>query len=335
MSTSMTFLSPFVFIGLPFVLGALIYFQRKDTAPSFRFSDQRFFSAIRPSLKIRLKTYLPYVRYPIVILFFLALARPVSILEESHVRQEGIDIVLAIDCSSSMLAEDFVINRRRQNRLAVVKPVVQDFVRDRDGDRIGIVAFARRAYMVCPLTLDYEWLITNLERVEVGLIEDGTAVGSAIASSLLRLKDSTAKSKVVILLSDGVNNAGRVDPLAAAEAAKALGIKIYTIGVGTKGLVPFPATDFWGRKRYRKIRIDVDEGLLAQIAADTGGQYFRATDTDTLRQIYKAIDLLEKTTVEEYGYRHYKELFYLFLIPALLVLVGEVIVRYTVVRTIP
>jgi len=320
---------------IPIAVFLIIYLNRRDKAASFRFPDYGLVKEIAPSLKLQLSSKIKYVRYIAIALFFLALARPSVVLEESWVNREGIDIVLAIDCSGSMQAEDFTIGRKRKNRLEVVKLVVKDFIKERDGDRIGIVAFAGRAYTVCPLTLDYDWLLSNLDRVHIGLIEDGTAIGSSIASSLNRLRHTLAKSKIVILLSDGVNNAGKVDPLAASEAAKALGIKIYAVGVGTRGWVPFPAKDFWGRDVYQKVKIELDEVLLSQIASNTGAQYFLATNTNTLRDIYKEIDKMEKTEVQELGYKRYRELFHLFLIPALILLVGETLLKNTLLRKIP
>jgi Ca-activated chloride channel family protein len=213
--------------------------------------------------------------------------------------------------------------------------VVSEFIRGRQNDRMGIVAFAARAYTVCPLTLDYGWLLQNLERIKIGMIEDGTAIGSGIGSSLNRLKDTKAKGKVVILLTDGRNNAGKLAPLTAAEAARALGVKIYTIGVGTKGLAPYPIKDFFGNTVYQPIRIDIDEDTLIKIAAKTNAKYFRATDTESLRKIYEEIDRLEKTPIEEKGYLEYKELFGLFLIPGLILLFSEVILGNTVLRRLP
>ena len=204
--------------------------------------------------------------------------------------REGVDIVLAVDVSGSMLAEDFTLGNARANRLAVVKSVVRDFVASRPVDRIGLVLFGARAYTQCPLTLDHGWLLQNLERAEVGMIEDGTAIGAGLATAVNRLRASTAKSKLVVLLTDGQQNAGRTTPQTAAEAAAALGIKVYTVGAGTRGMAPFPATDLFGNKVYRPMQVDVDEDTLKKVATATGGRYFRATDTQSLRDIYAEID---------------------------------------------
>ena len=270
-----------------------------------------------------------------LLLIIVALSRPQFMLQESKIESEGIDIVLAIDTSTSMLAEDFELGGKRENRLEVVKEVVREFITQRNSDRIGIVAFASRAYTVSPLTLDYGWLMQSLERVKIGMIEDGTAIGSGLSSALNRLKDTTAKGKVVILLTDGRNNAGRISPITAAEAAAALDIKAYTIGAGTKGLAPYPAQDLFGNKVYRQVSIEIDEQILRKIAENTGAQYFRATDTESLKAIYESIDTLEKTTIEETGYREYKELFHLFLIPGLVLLLLEIVLKKSLLRSLP
>jgi Ca-activated chloride channel family protein len=257
------------------------------------------------------------------------------VLEETIFKTEGIDIVLTIDASGSMAAEDFKKDGKRQNRLAIVKDVVQEFVDQRQNDRIGLVAFGGVAYTVCPLTTDYSWLSKNLERITLGLIEDGTAIGSGIASSVARLRSSEAKSKVIVLLTDGIHNAGKLNPLEAARVAESLGIKIYTIGAGTKGYAPFPATDFFGRTVYQNILIEIDEKTLQEIAKITGGQYFRATDTESLRQIYKEIDALEKTKIEQVGFLEYEELFHWFLLVALIFLLMQILLEQTVFLKVP
>lgn len=276
-----------------------------------------------------------FVRIFILILFLVALAGPRVVLEQTVHHAQGIDIVLTIDISGSMAAEDFVLENKRVNRLAVVKSVVEDFIKKREHDRIGLVAFGTLAYTVCPLTTDYVWLLANLNRLQLGLVEDGTAIGSGINSSLIRLENSEAKSKVIILLTDGVNNAGKIDPLTAARIAKSRGIKVYTIGAGSKGYVPFPAKDFFGRTVYQKVLIDLDEEVLQQIASLTHGKYFRATDTQSLEGIYEEIDRLEKSEIKEIGYREYKELFEKFLFVALGFLLLEIVLSRTVLLQVP
>ncbi|HDH06528.1 MAG TPA: VWA domain-containing protein [Nitrospirae bacterium] len=331
----MHFQNPWILILLP-VAAALMLLSRKGRPePAFRFSTGALVSGLKSTFRVRLHKGTIFLRIAALFLMLIALSRPQLILEESPVETEGIDIVLAIDTSTSMLAEDFELDGKRANRLEAVKDVVTDFINNRQNDRIGMVAFASRAYTVSPLTLDYGWLMQNLERVKTGMIEDGTAIGSGIGSALNRLKDTEAKGKVVILLTDGRNNAGRISPLTAAEAAAALGIKIYTIGAGTKGLAPYPARDFFGNRVYRQVKIEIDEETLKKIAAKTGAQYFRATDTESLRNIYSEIDKIEKTPVKERGYAEYRELFHLFLVPGLALLLIEIVLVNTVLRRIP
>ena len=269
------------------------------------------------------------------VLIILALARPQSPVADSKITTEGVDIVLALDSSTSMLAEDFKINGKRENRVEVIKNVVRNFIQGRKNDRIAIVTFAARAYTVCPLTLDYNWLIANLERIKSGMLEDGTAIGSGIATSLNRLKNSQAKSKVIILLTDGRNNLGTISPITAAEAAKALKVKIYTIGAGGKGPVPYPVRDFFGNKAYQQVEVDLDEDTLTKIAVITSAKYYRATDTESLRKIYGEIDKLEKTPMQEKGYLEYNELFWLFLVVGLWLLFLEIVLTNTVLRKVP
>jgi len=331
----MSFRDSWVLLFLALVVVVAYLLQKRDVFSGVRFSSGELVKKSRPTLKVFLARNLVYLRMAAIVLFLLALARPRIPLEETKVQTEGIDIVLAIDCSGSMLAEDFKIGNKRQNRLSVVKNVVEDFIKARQNDRIGMIAFAARAYTVCPLTLDYDWLIKNLQRVEIGAIEDGTAVGSAIGSSLNRLRDTQAKSKIIILLTDGINNAGKISPLTASEASSALGIKIYTIGAGTKTLAPYPTKGFWGETVYQNVKIEIDEDMLIQIAQKTNGKYFRATDTKSLKEIYKEIDELEKTTVEETGFQEYKELFPRFLMPGLILLVLEIVLSNTILRKLP
>ncbi len=276
-----------------------------------------------------------YLRLAALMMLCLALAGPRSVSEHLQYKTEGIDIVLVLDISGSMAAEDFVLEGNRVNRLEVVKRVVGEFVGARVNDRIGLVAFSREAFTVSPLTTDQQWLRENLQRLRLGLIEDGTAIGSGVSSALLRLRDSQAKSKVIVLLTDGMNNAGAIDPLQAAEAAHGLNVKIYTIGAGSRGLVPFPMQDMWGRKVYQKVQIDLDEGLLKKMAELSGGRYFRATDTDSLRKIYQEIDQLEKVEIEQYGYKEYKEFFSYCVWLALGLIALEIVLGNTILQKFP
>jgi len=331
----MLFKNPLFFLLLPIVVLALLYSRRRSEEASLRFSSQDFLNIFTSSLKVKLSQNIIFLRITSLILIALALSRPQSPIEESKIQTEGVDIILAIDSSTSMLAEDFKLGTKRVNRLSAVKNVVKDFISKRQSDRIGIISFAARAYTVSPLTLDYGWLLNNLERVEAGMIEDGTAIGSGISSALNRLKDTKAKTKIIILLTDGVNNAGKISPQTAAEAASVLGVKVYTIGAGTKGLAPYPFKDFFGNTVYKSVEIEIDEEILMEIASKTEAKYYRAVDTESLKKIYEEIDKLEKTAVEEKDYSEYKELFPIFLIPAVFLLFLEVILSNTILRRIP
>jgi len=324
------------FLSLLLILPLAAFLARTGKRKSaFIFSSDDLLKDIKPTFRQRLR-HLPLGLRTIALgLAIIALARPQSMLEGTKTTSEGVDIVLALDTSTSMLAEDFRIGARRVNRFDIVRQVVKEFIQKRKDDRIGMVAFAARAYTVCPLATDYAWINENLDRVNVGMIEDATAIGSALASSSNRLRTSKTKSRIIILLTDGVSNAGTISPLVAAEAAKALGIKIYAIGIGSKGLVPYPFKDAYGRTIYQNIPIDMDEGMLQKIAAVTGGKYYRATDTETLRRIYDDINRLEKSAIEHLGYREYSELFYYFLVPAIMILLLEILLSNTVLMKVP
>lgn len=312
----------------------ILVLRPKKTA-SFTLSSEELVKDLRPTLRLRLGKFMILLRAGALALMLFALARPQSVLSGQKTVSEGVDIVLTLDTSTSMLAEDFRVGANRVNRFDIIRDVVKGFIQKRQDDRIAIVAFAARAYTVCPLATDYAWIQENLDRTRVGMIEDATAIGSAIASSVNRLRTSKTKSRIIVLLTDGVNNAGTISPLVAAEAAKALKIKIYTIGVGSKGLVPYPLKDQYGRTVYKNIPIEIDEEVLRKIADLTGGKYYRASDTETLRRIYDDIDRLEKSNIEHFGYTEYDELFYHFLIPALIILAFEILLENTVFMRIP
>ena len=269
-------------------------------------------------------------------LFVIGLARPQTGQGGSQVKTEGIDIVLAVDVSGSMQAMDFKVKDQPVDRLSIVKQVVKEFINDRPNDRIGMVAFAGRAYIASPLTLDHDWLAMNLERVKVGLIEDGTAIGSAIGTAVNRLRDTAAKSKVIILLTDGVNNVMTVPPAEAAHAAAQFGVRIYTIGAGTQGVAPMPVYARNGALLgYLSMEVEIDEALLQTIARETGGQYFRATDTDSLRHIYQQIDRMEKREIETVKFEQWREWFPWCLTPGLGCLMLAVGLEQTRLRRLP
>jgi Ca-activated chloride channel family protein len=265
----------------------------------------------------------------------VALARPQFVRGNTEVEASGIDILLSIDVSGSMEAMDFTVNGKPVNRLEAVKDVVKNFINERPNDRIGLVAFAGRPYLVSPLTHDHDWLERRLDGVNIGQIEDGTAIGSAIASSVNHLRDQDAVSRIVILLTDGMNNSGKANPLTAAEAAKALGIKVYTIGAGTQGEAPIPMQDAFGATRMRMAKVDIDETTLIDVASATGGRYFRATDTDSLGDIYDEINKLETTTRAMKRYQNADELFAWALIPGLALLGAAMGLGETIWRRLP
>jgi len=251
-------------------------------------------------------------RLAIISLIILALARPRLSDTIRETKTEIIDILLVIDQSSSMLAQDF-----KPNRLEAAKDVAKTFIKDREGDRLGIIVFAGESYIQCPLTRDIDVLLEFTEEIEIIDREhDGTAIGMAIANSINRLRESEAKSKTIILLSDGSNNQGELEPVTAAELAEKFDIKIYTVAAGTRGLAPYPVTDAWGRQVIQKVQVDVDEESLKEIAEITGGQFFRATDNQSLKKVYEEIDTLERTEIEVTEYQNYTELYSWFTIPA-------------------
>jgi Ca-activated chloride channel family protein len=268
-------------------------------------------------------------------LMIVGLARPQRLHSNTQVTANGIDIVLLLDVSGSMQALDFALEGQRLNRIAVVKSVVSKFIDERPNDRIGIIAFAASPYLVSPLTLDHDWLQQNLERVNVGVGDDGTAIGSAIAAGVNRLRATSAKSKVVILLTDGVNNTGKISPISAAEAAKALGVKVYTIGVGVRGKAPIPVRDEAGRMHVIMATVDVDEKTLHAVAEETGGQFYRATDTDSLERIYEQINRYEKSAQTIQKFDHADELYRWTLYPALGILGLGFLLQQTRYRRLP
>lgn len=275
------------------------------------------------------------LRSIVLALVVVALARPQQGLGAAEVETSGIDILLAIDVSGSMRALDFELDGEQASRLAAVRDVVTDFVQARTGDRMGLLAFAGRPYLVSPLTLDHDWLLQNLDRLEIGLVEDGTAIGSALAAGTNRLRSREAKSRILILLTDGMNNAGKISPTLAAEAARAMGLKVYTILAGQGGEVPIPATDRFGRERIVRARVDVDEETLARVAEVTGGRFFRATDTDSLSQIYGEIDTLEKNTDVLEKFERYRDFHPWLITAALLILALERLLAETRLRRLP
>lgn len=317
------------------LIPVVIYSYFKLGASSkIKFSTIDILKKLKTSKSVRLRHSLIFIRGLAILFLVLALARPQRGNKSSEQLSEGVDIILCLDTSGSMKALDFEIKGRKKDRLTVVKEVVKDFIKARNNDRIGMVVFGDEAFTQCPLTLDYGVLLSFLDRVEIGMAGESTAVGSAIATSVKRLKDVPAKSKVIVLLTDGRNNTGRIPPATAAEIAKTMGIKIYTIGVGSEGSVPFLVDSFFG-KQYVYQDVDLDEDTLKEIAKITGATYFRATNTKGLAEIYETINKMETTEVKVKEYMEYDELFAIFLIPGLLLLLAEVVLANTRFRKIP
>lgn len=305
-----------------------VFLQRKNQV-EFRFSNVGVAKAAESNLKSKL-IHLPFVlRCLAVALLIVVLARPQSTSSWQDVTTEGIDIVMALDISGSMKAEDF-----KPNRLEAAKKVAKKFIQQRPNDRLGLVVFAGESFTQCPLTTDHSVILNLFNDVESGMLQDGTAIGMGLATSVKRLKESEAISKVVILLTDGDNNSGSIAPATAAEIAKEFGVRVYTIGVGTRGTAPMPFTDPFGRTRYQDMEVKINEELLTRIADMTDGKYFRATDNESLEQVYQEIDELEKSKIDVTEYRKRKEEFLPFAIAALLLLALEVLLKNTLLRSI-
>ncbi len=328
-----TFANPH-FLFLLLILPLLVWWHlrtHKKRAATIRYSNLDLLRTL-PKPSNYLSRHLQFgLRLLALALVIIALARPQSGHTEEEVTTEGIDIVLAVDISSSMLAEDF----KPKNRIEAAKQVAEQFITGRKSDRIGMVVFAARSFTQCPLTLDYGVLINFLQKVAPGQIDDGTAIGLGMATAIDRLRSSKAKSKVVILLTDGVNNAGEIDPITAARVAKAFGVRVYSIGVGTRGEAMYPVQDPLFGKRYVRMPVEIDEAMLTRVAEMTDGKYFRATDRKSLEKIFAEIDQLEKTKIEVKQFTRYRELFVQWLAVALGLVFVEVVLMNTKFRKIP
>lgn len=298
------------------IIGYQVWKYRSGKNPSLIFSDTSGLSNLSGNWRSYGVWAAPVLQIFAFALVVLAIARPQYQNTTVERNAEGIDIVLTLDISTSMKAEDL-----KPNRLEAAKDVADNFISKRVSDRIGLVLFARKSFTMVPPTLDYDLLKRLLKDVEMGTVEDGTAIGMGIATAVNRLKESEAKNKVIILLTDGQNNSGEIDPVTAADLATTYDIKIYTIGAGTRGTAPYPVKDPIFGNRYQNVKVDIDEEMLTQIANMTGGEYFRATDTEKLKDIYAQIDKLEKTKIEEVIYTDYQDLYPRFLLPGILLLV--------------
>lgn len=305
----------------------------KDAA--MQYSGLGLFGPLIRDRKIQPGGWLSALRYFALFCFLIALARPQKVDSSTQVQESGIDMMLAIDLSPSMQALDYRKNGQEISRVEVVRDTVGQFIQSRPNDRIGMVAFAGEAYLMSPLTLDHDWLLQNVERLDVGLAGDATAIGSAIATCANRLRDQPSKSKIIVLLTDGANNAGKITPFAAAQAAHALGIKIYAIGAGSADVAKFPIRNAFGQKVYTTIPVDIDEDALRKIADITGGKFYRATDTETLQHVYQEINQLETSKVAIKHFQHIKEYFSWAIYPGLLFLGLEIFLAHTRWRRVP
>lgn len=329
--SSIEFASPYFLYGLiiiPLLIVWYIFLGRKYQA-YVKFSDTSFFTDMPKSWRIYVRHILFAIEMCVLALLIIALARPQSSSKNQKINVEGIDIVLTIDLSSSMLAQDL-----KPDRLEAAKDISAEFVKGRPEDRMGLVVFASETFTQVPLTTDHGMLLNMMKDMKCGMLEDGTAIGDGLASSVSRLKDSEAISKVVILLTDGDNNAGSIDPATAAEMAKIFGIRVYTIGVGTRGTAPYPVQTPFGGIQYQQIPVTINEPLLQQIADETGGKYFRATSNEKLEQIYDEIDKLERSKIEINEFTRVHEEFLPLVLLSLALLLLDFILRHTVFKTL-
>lgn len=329
----MTFAHPYVLLLLLLLPVAAWLRGKFGHSPAFVYSSVDLVRPVSGMKRSRAGRCLAALRWLALALFIVALAQPQRVRGTSEVKASGIDIVVAIDMSGSMRSEDFGEGR---SRIKMAKEVLTKFIDNRPNDRIGLIAFAKDAYVASPLTLDHDYLQQNLARLDIGVIDESrTAIGSALMTALNRLEDLKDKSKIVILMTDGQNNSGKVAPLTAAEVARSLGIKVYTIGIGLRGKAPYPYIDQFGRKQYQWMDVDVDEDTLSKIADMTGGKYYRADTADMFHKIYAEIDRLEKSEAQVKKYQHYDELFGSVTLAGLGAFLLEMILNHTVWRKLP
>ena len=331
MFENIEFASPTFLWGLAIIPLAIVWylFRHKRQEASVRFSDMSGFNELPKSWRVYARHLLFALQLAALALLIIAMARPQSSSSNQKSNVEGIDIILAQDISTSMLARDL-----KPDRLEASKKVASDFVEGRPTDRMGLVVFAGESFTQVPLTTDHGVMLNMIKELKSGMIDDGTAIGDGLATAINRLKDSQAVSRVVILLTDGMNNSGSVDPYTAAEMAKIYGIRVYTIGVGSYGTAPYPVQTVFGGVQYQQMKVEIDEKLLATIANSTGGKYFRATSNQKLDEIYAEIDKLERTKIEVTEFRRVFEEFYPLVAWAIALLLLEFILRKTVFRTI-
>ena len=331
MIDSIKFANPYFFLLLLLIptMVAFYFFYLNKKRTQLTFSGLENFKGIKPSFKQKY-SFLPFLLKIIAfVLAIIALARPQSSMSGQNIKTEGIDIMMALDISASMLAEDL-----KPNRIDAAKKVAEEFIDSRPNDRIGLVVFSGESFTQCPLTTDHAVLKNLFTGIESGMLADGTAIGEGLGTAVNRIRNSKAKSKVIILLTDGVNNVGSIAPETAGEIAKTFGIRVYTIGVGTIGMAPYPFKTPFGIQ-YQNIEVQIDETILKQIASETDGKYFRATNSSKLKEIYNEIDKLEKTKIDVTEFHNYTEEFYPWAIAAALILLLDIILRYTLFKKLP
>ena len=311
------------------VMAAFYFLYLRHKTTRLKYSGFQNLSGIKPTLRQQLRMMPMILKAIAFALAVIAIARPQSTLSGQNVTTEGIDIMLALDISSSMLAEDL-----KPNRIESAKRVAEEFIDSRPTDRIGLVVFGGESFTQCPLTTDHSVLKNLLSNIESGMLADGTAIGEGLATAVNRIRKSLAKSKVIILLTDGVNNIGAIAPETAGEIAKAFGIRVYTIGAGTRGMAPYPFKTPFGIQ-YQNMEVQIDEAVLQKIADETDGKYFRATNSSRLKEIYSEIDKLEKTKIDVTEFRNHTEEFYPWALAALMFLIADIILRFTLFKNIP
>jgi Ca-activated chloride channel family protein len=333
----MTFAHPYLLLLLLLLPLAAWLKGRRGQPPAFVYSSTQLLRGVQEITKSSAGGFLAALRWLALAILIIALAQPrFTKFDATKATASGVDIVVAFDLSGSMAAEDFEIKGQRVNRVVMAKEVLQQFIAKRPSDRIGLVAFGTQAYIASPITLDHDFLLKNLERMDLNTINGNqTAIGSALSTAVNRLRELKSKSKIVILMTDGQNNAGKVAPLTAAEAAHALGVKVYTIGVGTQGQAPMPATDMFGRRVYQMVPVDIDEETLTRISDMTGGKYYRADNAEKFEAIYSEIDKLEKTEADVKKFAQHTELFAWLITIGVVLLTAEVALGQTILRRLP
>jgi Ca-activated chloride channel homolog len=332
----MTWVHPWLLLLL-LLLPVLAWLKgKRGRPPAFLYSSVQLVRAVLNVSRSRSGGFLAALRWLALAIFIVALAQPRLTKSQTQVKASGIDIAVAIDLSGSMASEDFEVGGGRLSRIEMAKAVLKKFIDKRPSDRIGLIAFATDAYIAAPLTLDHPFLLQNLDRLELDVIDGShTAIGSGLSTAINRLRDLKSKSKIVILMTDGQNNAGKLAPLTVAEAARTLGVKVYTIGVGMRGNAPMPTQDIFGRKVYQMIPVDIDEDTLTQIANMTGGKYYRADNAEHFQQIYSEIDKLEKSEAVVKKYTEFNELFAWFVSAGVAILLTELVLKNTLMRRLP